>query len=195
MNLGGTEKSLLALLNKLDLVNNEVTILLLERKGELLNQIPSEVKVEVLKGFEKMKSIIFDPPLQNVLSDFKRGNILNGIKTLIRYVKVKIRNSWYYNYIEALKNYPIHYKADIAVAFAGPSDFISYLILNNVEAKIKYQWIHFDIDKIVTNKNFGSRFYPCFDKIFCVSENAKDTFTKVFPQFEPKTEDQLRKTI
>lgn len=188
MNLGGTEKALLALLNELDLENNEVTVLLLEKKGELLDQIPYGVIVVTLTGFEKMKPIIFDPPRYYAMANFRKGNILNGIRTLIRYTRVKITNSWYYNYIEALRSYPIHYKADIAVAFAGPSDFISYLILNNVEAIKKYQWIHFDITKMISNTNFGNHFYPQFDKIFCVSENAKETFVKVFPQFESKTE-------
>lgn len=188
MNLGGTEKALLALLNELDLKKNEITILLLEKKGELLNQIPPEVKVEVLNGFDRMKPIIFDPPRYYAIADFKKGNILKAFRTLVRYMKVKLRNSWYYNYIEALKDYSIRYSADIAVAFAGPSDFISYLILSNVDAKRKYQWIHFDIAEMIINSNFGNQFYPYFDKIFCVSENAKDTFVKTFPQFESKTE-------
>lgn len=188
MNLGGTEKALLALLNELDLTNNEVTILLLEQKGELLDQIPHGVTVEALKGFEKMRPIIFNSPRSYALNDFRKGNVLNAVKTLIRYTKVKTGNSWHYNYIEALKHYPIRYKTDIAVAYAGPSDFISYIILNNVDAKKKFQWIHFDITKMISNTKFGNRFYPYFDKIFCVSKNARDTFVKTFPQFESKTE-------
>lgn len=188
MNLGGTEKALLGLLNEIDLKENEVTVLLLEKKGELLNRIPNEVKIKTVPEFEKMKPIIFNPPHYYAMSELKKKNIFNAIRTIIRYIKVKLTNSWYYNYIEALKEYPIKYEADIAVAFAGPSDFISYLILNNVKAKIKYQWIHFDVTKVISNKNFGNRFYHRFDKIFCVSQNSKNTFVKEFPQFESKTE-------
>lgn len=125
MNLGGTEKALLGLLNEIDLKENEVTVLLLEKKGELLNRIPNEVKIKTVPEFEKMKPIIFNPPHYYAMSELKKKNIFNAIRTIIRYIKVKLTNSWYYNYIEALKEYPIKYEADIAVAFAGPSDFIS----------------------------------------------------------------------
>jgi hypothetical protein len=120
------------------------------------------VKIKTVPEFEKMKPIIFNPPHYYAMSELKKKNIFNAIRTIIRYIKVKLTNSWYYNYIEALKEYPIKYEADIAVAFAGPSDFISYLILNNVKAKIKYQWIHFDVTKVISNKNFGKRFYHRF---------------------------------
>lgn len=188
LNLGGTENALLSLVNELNTDKYEITLLLLENKGELFKNIPNKVKIEFLKDFKYMKPIIFDPPYYYAVSDLKKRKISNMFKTLFRYGKIKITGSWVYNFKKALKEYPIQYKTDIAVAFAGPSDFISYLILNNVDAKRKYQWIHFDITKIITNTNFGNQFYPQFDKILCVSENARNTFAKTFPQVESKTE-------
>ena len=40
---------------------------------------------------------------------------------------------------------------DIAVAYAGPMDFISYFVANKIKAKKKIQWIHFDVKKIGFN--------------------------------------------
>lgn len=42
-----------------------------------------------------------------------------------------------------LKNYPIFNNCyDLAVAYAGPMDFIS----NKIKSRKKVQWIHFDIN-------------------------------------------------
>ena len=41
---------------------------------------------------------------------------------------------------------------------------------------------------MITNYNFGRKFYPYFNQIFCVSRSAKEIFLRNFPQFENITE-------
>lgn len=187
MNLGGTEKALLSFINELIDQNSRVTLLLLEDGGVLRNEIPPTVTVEILNIFESIKPVIYNPPLTLAKTQINNGQIWNALNTILRYVKVKITKSWYYNYRSALKDYKSEYRADIAVAFAGPSDFISYFVLNHIEAEKKIQWIHFDVSKVLLNVNFGKRYYSLFDTICCVSDNAKKEFDKMFPYVAHKS--------
>ncbi|OCB69087.1 hypothetical protein FBGL_13725 [Flavobacterium glycines] len=187
MNLGGTEKALLSFINALADKDLKITLLLLEDGGVLREEIPSWVDVEILNVFESIKTVIFDPPLALAKIQIKYGQLWNALNTILRYAKVKISKSWYYNYIAALEGYKSNYSADVAIAFAGPSDFISYFVLKHIEAPKKYQWIHFDIREVLLNTNFGNKYYSAFNKIFCVSENAKIIFDQVFPQFKDKS--------
>lgn len=187
MNLGGTEKALLSFINALADKNIKITLLLLEDGGVLRNEIPSWVHVEILNVFESIKAVIFDPPLALTKKQIKQGQFSNALNTVLRYAKVKLSKSWHYNYIAALKSYSFDYTADVAIAFAGPSDFISYFILKHITAPKKHQWIHFDVRQVLLNTNFGNQYYRNFDKIFCVSENAKLVFDEMFPQYTFKS--------
>jgi glycosyltransferase involved in cell wall biosynthesis len=86
-----------------------------------------------------------------------------------------------------LTNTPVIGSYDTAIAYAGPSDFISYLIVKKVQAKKKIQWIHFDVTKVLSNANFGNKYYSYFDKIACVSDSAKSVFDGYFTKFSGKT--------
>ena len=187
MNLGGTEKALLSLIKTLGKESANITLLLLEKGGVLETQILDFVSVKYLEDFDKMKPIIENPPLQTLIALIASFKLFSAFTFLLTYCKIKISGNWYHNYKAALVTTPNFGSYDIAVAFAGPSDFISYFVINKVTAKKKIQWIHFDIEKIITNYNFGRKYYPFFDQIICVSEGAKKIFLKNFPQFENRT--------
>jgi len=76
---------------------------------------------------------------------------------------------------------------DIAVAYAGPYDLISVCILN-CNAKTKVQWIHFDVSKIGLDVGFAKRNYKKFDKVYVVSDYAKNNLLSVVPEIKPITE-------
>lgn len=187
MRLGGTEKALLAFLNTLQSAHINITLLLLEEHGALYNEIPDSINVKILKDFEKIKPIIYQLPTYKMKDDIKQLKLFSVVSNLIRYLKVKITGKWHLNYKKALKNIKIMHEADIAIAYAGPSDFISYYILKHVKAPKKYQWIHFDVSKVIFNQNFGNAHYKDFNKIYCVSSNAKLEFDIMFPKLSKKT--------
>lgn len=188
MNLGGTEKALLTLLESLKKEPVKITLLLLEKGGLLEKEIPSFVEVRYLEDFEEIKPLIFNPPLQTIQNLIQQRKLVQAFRHSLTYFKVKLTGNWHYFYTSAIKRKKNLGVYDIAVAFAGPSDFISYLILEKVNAKKKIQWIHFDIEKVISNFSFGKKFYPKFDHIFCVSNSAKEIFLKHFPELQNKTE-------
>ena len=187
MNLGGTEKSLISLLSVMSRDKHDVTILMLEKYGELQYFIPKWVKVEYLNGYSSIKNIISKPPHKTIIEFLKRGRLIKVLKIFNTYVKYKISKNFDCFYFEVLKKHKTIEEYDIAIAYAGPFDFISYFIVKKINAKIKVQWIHFDVSKVLSLATFGNKYYQYFDKIFCVSENAKVVFDDMFPNFCDKT--------
>lgn len=189
MNIGGTEKALLTMLNEIDDSKYDITLLMLEEYGGFLNEIPSFVKVKYVDEYKSIKSFVNEPPKILIKRLIRNKEYLTGLTTLSSYSISKITNniSYYYRYI--LRNVKkIDEEYDLAVAYAGPMDFITYFVLNKIKAKKKVQWIHFDITKIGFNRKFAERNYKKFDKIFVVSEEGKEKLINLIPALNNKIE-------
>ena len=189
MNIGGTEKALLTMLNEIDDSKYDITLLMLEEYGGFLNEIPSFVKVKYVDEYKSIKPFVNEPPKILIKRLIKNKAYLTGLSTLLNYSISKITKniSYYYKYI--LKNIKgIDEEYDLAVAYAGPMDFITYFVLNKIKAKKKVQWIHFDINKIGFNRKFAKRNYKKFDKIFVVSEEGKEKCRNLIPALNNKVE-------
>lgn len=189
MNIGGTEKALLTMLNEIDSSKYDITLLMLEKYGEFLNEIPDFVKVRYVNEYKDIKPLIKEPPkllAKKLIIDKKYSK---GLLILLNYSISKITNntSYYYKYIlKNIKNIEEQY--DLAVAYAGPMDFITYFVLNKIKAKKKVQWIHFDITKIGFNKKFAEKNYKKFNKIFVVSKEGKEKLIRLIPTLNNKVE-------
>lgn len=183
MNLGGTEKSLISLLNALENKNVLVTLLLLEKGGELFSQIPKWVNIKFIDKSKSLRSkydlgLYFDY-IKNDLFKLNFNALINYFKTFINYIILRFKVKF-----EGV----IQYECDTAIAYFGPNDYISYYVYKHIKAKKKIQWIHSDVTKVIYEKKFSNKYYSKFDKIFCVSENAKKIFNDMFPQYLNKTE-------
>lgn len=189
MNIGGTEKALLTMLNEIDSSRYDITLLMLEEYGGFLNEIPSFVKVKYVNEYKAIKPFINEPPMLLAKKLIKDKKYLTGVMTSLSYIISKISNnmSYYYRYI--LRNInSLEENYDLAVAYAGPMDFITYFVLNKIKAKKKVQWIHFDITKIGFNKKFAEKNYKKFNKIFIVSEEGKEKLINLIPALNNKVE-------
>lgn len=189
MNIGGTEKSLLNILNELPKDKYEITVLMLEKYGGFLDSIPSHVKVEYVEEYPKIKDDLNLPPHIISKKYLKEGQVLKSFSIMKNHTINKISGdrSSYFKYI--LKNFPKkedHY--DIAIAFAGPMDFISYYVVNKINANKKFQWIHFDVTKIGFNINFAKNIYSKFDKIITVSKEGREKLLNLVPELESNAE-------
>lgn len=189
MNIGGTEKALLTMLNEIGSSKYDITLLMLEENGGFLNEIPNFVKIKYVNEYKDIKPLIKEPPklLAKKLIENKKYSM--GLSIFFNYGISKVTNnmSYYYKYIlRNIKNIEENY--DLAVAYAGPMDFITYFILNKIKAKKKVQWIHFDITKIGFNKKFAEKNYKKFDKIFVVSEEGREKLINLIPALNNKVE-------
>ena len=189
MNIGGTEKALLNMLEEIDEKKYNVTVMMLEEYGGFLNDIPNWVKIKYFENYSDIKEILNMPPQVTIKKLIKQWNFIDAFN--IAYIhllsKIKKERSIFFEYV--LKNYKnIDEEYDLAVAYAGPMDFISYYVINKIKAKKKIQWIHFDVTKIGFNKVFAEKVYSKFDKIFVVSNEAKNKLDNLVPSLKYKTE-------
>ncbi|MFS0638301.1 glycosyltransferase [Mesobacillus foraminis] len=190
MNIGGTEKALLNMISEMPKEEYDVTILMLEKKGGFLNSVPNWVNVEYVEGYKEIKKILNDPPKTVFLHLFKQLKFISAFTFLFFYLYAKIRNDRNLFYRYYLRNTTITDKEhDVAVAYAGPMDFISFFVVNKIKSKRKIQWIHFDITNIGFNKKFASKIYNEFDKIFVVSKEGKQKVLSILPHLKNKTEE------
>lgn len=190
MNMGGTEKALLTMVSELPIDKYDITILVMEKYGEFLNFIPDGVHVEYLYNYENIKEILNKPPQKSTFNLLKKGKFIKAFNIILLHLISKIarERTLFYKYI--LKDYPkVDKDYDIAVAYSGPMEFITYYVLNKIKAKKKIQWIHFDVTKIGFNRKFASKMYNKFDKIFVVSVEGKNKLIKILPNLKYKTQE------
>lgn len=187
MNIGGMEKALLSMISEIPTDKYKVTVLMLEEYGGFLKDIPEGINIEFLDLYKDIKVELNRPPVPLAIQYIKNNRIIRGLNILFLHTITKLfkDRSLYFKYL--LKNYNSKDEIyDIAVAYAGPNDFISYFIINKVKAKKKVQWIHFDVTKIGFNLRYSTKIYKKFDKIFVVSKEAKEKLESMIPVIRSK---------
>ena len=189
MNLGGTEKALLNMISEIPKDKFEITILMLEQYGELLEFIPDGVKIKYLDYYVEIKEILNKSPLDTTKELIKSRRYIKGLSTLLIHALSKIigERSIFYKYV--LRGYPaMEEKYDIAVAYAGPMEFISYFVTYKIKSNKKVQWVHFDVSKIGINKKFTEKIFSKFNKVFVVSNEGKNKLVKLCPKIKNKVD-------
>lgn len=189
MNVGGTEKALLNMISEMPKDEYDVTILMLEKYGGFLNSIPSWVHIEYLNEYSSIKDVLNAPPQEMAWDLLKQAKPIKAANLIFLHIITRIMKDRSLLFKYLLRGFPVlNQEYDLAVAYAGPMDFISYFVAKKIKAKRKIQWIHFDITKIGFNRNFASKIYKTFDKIFVVSNEGKDKLIKSMPTLGGKTE-------
>lgn len=189
MNVGGVEKAFLGLLSTIPLDKYEVHLGLIQKKGGFMDYLPKEVKIHEISVYNKYWRFINDPPLWNIKALLKQGHIIEALIHCFLYFNFKLTSNRYWSYKYLLRNEPVmSEKFDLAVAFAGPSQMMDYYICEKVNAKVKCGWIHFDVSKFGIDRGMTAQLYKKYQKIFIVSETAKEIFDGIFPQLKDKTE-------
>jgi glycosyltransferase involved in cell wall biosynthesis len=187
MNIGGTERALLNLIHEMPEDKYDITVYMLEKRGGFLEQIPERVNIKCLDCYANIKGIIHNPPKETLVSLFQRGKYIKGMILFIIFLICKLsgNNSLLFHYL--LRNVPSEETTyDIAVAYAGPMDFISFFVAKKMKAKRKIQWIHFDVTKIGFNKKFASSIYQQFHNIYAVSREGKEKLMQLLPTLKNK---------
>jgi glycosyltransferase involved in cell wall biosynthesis len=189
MNVGGTERALLNMVMEMPKDKNDITIFMLEEYGGFLDYIPAGVSIEYFKGYKDIKGLLNLPPKLLAKNFLKQRRILKAliIISLHTYTKIVKDRTIFYKYV--FKQFPtLEQEYDVAVAYAGPTDFISYFVINKIKAKKKIQWIHFDVTKVGFNPKFAAKIYNKFNHILVVSDEGRKKLISRVPILEKKTE-------
>ncbi|OZU89277.1 glycosyl transferase [Virgibacillus indicus] len=190
MNIGGVEKSFLSLMTAMPKDKYDVTLLLLEKKGGFLKDIPDWIKVEESDWFKQVKPIIMQSPQKTISGYVSKKQFLKIPSFMYSYLLsekvLKDRYIYYKNVFKAISEYKDEF--DIAISYQGPTDIIDYYIANRVNANKKISWVHFDVTKHTINKKLYKKLYKKFDKVFAVSKSGKEKLIEKIPSIKDKTE-------
>ena len=190
MGYGGAERAMLDLFDVLDPETYEISLFVLTGQGELVHELPEQVRllnrnyndVSVLTGEGRkllMKSVLqagigkallvrrASYLLKNFLHMRKRGEILPD-KLCWRLLADGAPRS--------RKEY------DLAVAYLEGG--ATYYVAEHVKAKKKAAFVHIDYGKAGYGRELDLDCYRKFDRIFTVSDEVKDHFLEVYPEYE-----------
>ena len=178
MHTGGVEKSLLSLIDALPRDAFDIHIALMQHKGELLDSIPDDVTVHTLRSIERNKARLGFP--------LRHATDLSGP---LSYLAAKLRGTLipYYRHILGDER-DIDRRFDIAVSYQGPSQLLDWYVPTHISADKYVAWIHFDIAHSFINPRTARIAYPLYDRIFVVSESARQSFCRLFPELAARTE-------
>lgn len=177
MGYGGAEKSLVNLLNELPENTYEVDLLLFQKKGDFLMQLPSWVRV--LDTPEEMELLY--APLKKL--GFRSGHKIIGTvcsRLVRRTKKQQAAFRWKYFYSKRISRINGHY--DVAIAYSGSECL--YLIRDKVDADKKLVWIHNDYRTAGYSKEDDRPYLADMDGIVSVSNECVEVLKEEFPQYQ-----------
>lgn len=188
MEIGGAERSLLALLSALDPKKVEIDLFLLRHEGEFYEYIPSYVNVLP----EVSSYTVLARPMKTTL---REGHFLLTAARLMGKVM-----AWGYDRCKHYQNSAVALEYshkytwrlmpqimpernyDLAISFLTPH----YIVANRVKAKKKIAWIHTDYSELNINEASEYKMWNCYDNIISISEAVTKSFTRTFPKLSEK---------
>lgn len=188
MELGGAERSLLGLLDSIDVEHFDVDLFLLRHEGELMDMIPKSVH---LLSQIPAYSVLGRPMKQTL----KEGHLLltaarlAGKLSASRYdkthgytesgVSLEYSHKFTAPFLPAIRP-KVEY--DLAISFLTPH----YFVADKVNAPKKLAWIHTDYRQVRVDVASETKMWSAYDYIASISDTVTDSFLSVFPSLENK---------
>lgn len=179
LGFGGAERSLLNLLSELPQEKYEVDLLLFQRRGGLLDQLPDWV------------TLLETPHALNCLyGPLSKAGVL-GIPKLVGKIlsmavrrTYKERNAWRWKHVFRwlIPRMEKHY--DVAVAYTGVE--IQYFVVDRVAADKKIVFIHNDYRTAEYSAKDDNPYFAKMDAIATISLQCAEVLKEEFPQFKEK---------
>lgn len=179
MKYGGAERSLVNLLQELPEDKYKVDLLLFQKKGDFLLQLPQWVQVlDTPEDIERL----YAPLRKTGLRGCRKlvGTVCSRIAR--RTKKSQAAYRWKHFYGPSIRPLQKHY--DVAVAYAGSENL--YFIRDKVSADKKLVWIHNDYRTAGYSKADDLPYFTDMDAIVSVSNECVDVLKEEFPQFAQK---------
>ena len=189
----GAEVALSGLLNALDKTKYDISLYVLLGQGELMSQIPPEVKI-LNKKYNEL-SVLCAQGKRNMMktvlkSCLRRTTIIRRfpyiIKNLFKMIKNKqiLTEKLLWRIVaDGADRFSEEY--DLAVAYLEGGS--AYYTADYVKAKKKAAFVHVDYIKAGYSRSLDLKSYMFYDRIFAVSDEVKQSFLKVYPEFFSKT--------
>jgi glycosyltransferase involved in cell wall biosynthesis len=187
LTLAGGEKSLIALLTKIDPDKYEIDLQLLKYGGRLDEFIPKYVNILPPIPYTQFAEQSWR---KNLLS-LKRLSNFSLLYAKLKY-SLSLRKGTFNHpekaqlYWESVENVvkKNSKKYDVAIAYA--QGIPTFYVADKLEAKQKIAWVNARPNFPKQNKIFQRKFYETYNKIVPVSEITKEQIRDMFPDLESK---------
>lgn len=191
---GGAENALIQLLNKIDREKYGIDLYVILGQGELVKKLPENV-VLLNEGYDDSSVLSAEGKSRmkkNILrSVFRKGSIFKNIFYLISIFfemlgrkKILADKLLWKVLSDASDRFDTEY--DLAVAFIEGAS--AYYVHDHVKAAKKVAFFHTDYERAGYSRKIDRCVYKDFDRIFCVSDEVRKKFEKVYPECEGMTD-------
>lgn len=189
LNIGGPQKSLLALLDNLDYKVFDVKICVLKPGGSLQGQFNKNAKFVNTPEIITAATLPSEKPLKYInvfLNNREFGMFFYSIASMFKHVLMKNnmnqeRQKLWKKYNDRMPKIEGEY--DLAFGILGLS---TYAIVDLVNAKKKYHWVRSDTRILNRNIGIDSEYYKKLDGSLSVSRETANIFEKMYPFMKDK---------
>lgn len=188
LNLGGIEKALTTFLRALNTEANEVLLVLYGKNGALYPELPlDDIDVFYVSSIQ---------PSKYLKQDVKNLRVAEVIKGLWNRLRLRVEKDWYarimytYRIIERGLRFPGHF--DCAISFT--TDYSDLSMVAAADADKRIAFVHGDATQGKRAARLNDRLVRKMDKIYAVSDRAKELFVVMHPECE-KAMDVLHNVI
>lgn len=188
LELGGAERSLIGLLDALDPQIWDVDLFLLRQEGELLGDIPKNVRLlPQIPAYT-----VLARPMKETL---REGHVLLTSARLAgkifaaEYVRkhrlkdsgvpLEYSHKFTCPFMPKIQPDKIY---DLAISFLTPH----YFVAQKVKARKKIAWIHTDYSQVPVNVDSEKKMWGAYDCIAAISDAVARSFSGTFPELQEK---------
>ena len=190
LNIGGPQKSLLALLDLIDYSIFDVYIYSTKPGGTLKKYFNENINFIENKELIEAINMPSNKPLWTLMTLLKKFEISILFNVFISYLKFfflkKNMNQERQKIWKKFNHKLPHFegKYDLAFGILGQS---SYIINDLVESKKKYHWIRSDTRILKRNEEIDAEYYKQLTGSLSVSEECRTIFNDIYPFMKNKT--------
>ncbi len=189
----GAETALLELLRRLDSSEYEVSLYVILAQGEMIGELPSHVKLKnrrfnsqsVMTGKGKRAIAV-----TICSSFFRNGGYLGKIHSIVsnfadmeRTGKIQTEKLLWRMLSDGAER--LNEVFDLAVAYLEGAS--AYYVADHVKARHKVGFIHIDYRSAGYTRRMDRDCFRSFDRIFGVSDEVREHFLLVYPEYATKT--------
>lgn len=178
LKMGGTNKIALNFIKELS-EYCDVTLILSEKSGELLEELPLGTQL-IVDEMVDFKELLFE--------DIKRMRIAYIVKDFIYYAKIRIGKDSIdnYRYIVERSGQICDKEFDCAISYHGQSPERLLNLLYRIKSKKRVAWIHGEMAFSEDKCRRLRKYYQNIDHFFFVSNPTLASFAKAIPFDETK---------
>lgn len=183
---GGAQKALISLLDNINYMKYNVDLLLFNKKGIYLNDLPKDVNILDEPKYFKCFDMSIKKAFIELIKDKKYKLLLYRALSTRLYKKniipaVREQRMWKY-FSKSFENLENEY--DVAIGFLEKTPI--YYCIDKVNAKKKIGWIHTNYSDMGMDKEIDKKYFNQLDNIVTVSENSANILRDLFPNNREK---------